>query len=431
MADIAKSEPPINSMTITAMPSRFARSDCVIHFLGCEAASDLLFAAFNLLWHAVFTDRFMNRIRTNRSAKNMASSRRRASQGRQITPPDALGVATRLAARRLREASIPLEPLLKSAGLSVYQIDTKEMRIAVDSQITFLELAANALQDPLLGFSLARDADLREMGLLHYAAGASATLADALHRFERYSSIVNEGVVLKCVKAGDLTIEFGYAGVPRHADQQQMEFVVTTGIRSCRDLTGRDLKPTAVHFVHRRSKKPSELENYFGCRIIFGAEADRISFDKKAGQLPVVRADPYLGEILLHYCEQALANRRANSSSLQSRIENAIAPVLPHGEARFDEIAQKLGMSRRSLARRLKADGLTFSGILQQLRTDLTTRYLSEANLSISQIAWLVGFQSVGAFSHSCKRWKGMSPKALRDRLLKSNERSFATKDLA
>jgi hypothetical protein len=75
-----------------------------------------------------------------------------------------------------------------------------------------------------------------------------------------------------------------------------MEFVVTTGIRSCRDLTGRDLKPTAVHFVHRRSKKPSELENYFGCRVSFGAEADRISFDKKAGQLPVVRADPYLEE---------------------------------------------------------------------------------------------------------------------------------------
>src|SRR4051794_37032431 len=106
----------------------------------------------------------MSRIRTNRSAKNIASSRRRRSQGLQITPPDALGVATRLAARRLHEASIPLEPLLKGAGLSVYQIDTKDMRIAVASQITFLELAANALQDPLLGFRLARDADLREMG---------------------------------------------------------------------------------------------------------------------------------------------------------------------------------------------------------------------------------------------------------------------------
>ena len=75
-------------------------------------------------------------------------------------------------------------------------------------------------------------------------------------------------------------------------------------------------------------------------------------------------------------------------------------------------------MSRRTLTRRLKEEGLTFSEILQKLRTDLTARYLSEADLSISQIAWLVGFQSVGAFSHSCKRWKGMGPKAVRTKLL-------------
>jgi len=370
----------------------------------------------------------VNRIRTTRSAKNIASSGRRPSRGQQISPPDALGVATRLAARRLREAKIPLGPLLKSAGLSLDQIDNKDLRIAVASQIMFLELAAKALKDTLLGFRLACDGDLREMGLLHYAAGASATLADALHRFERYSSIVNEGVVLKCVEARDLTIELSYAGVARHSDQQQMEFLVTTGIRSCRDLTGRDLKPTAVHLVHRCSKKRSQLEDYFGCGVIFGAEADRISFDRKVGQLPVVRADPYLEEILLHYCEQALANRHTNSSSLQSRIENLATPLLPHGEARFDRIAQKLGMSRRTLARRLKAEGLSFAEILKQLRSDLATRYLSEANLSISQIAWLVGFRSVGAFSHSCKRWSGANPTALRDTLMKT---SFPTAYLA
>jgi AraC-like DNA-binding protein len=335
-----------------------------------------------------------------------------------------------LAARRLREANIPLEPLLKRAGLSLDQIDNKHLRIAVASQIKFLELAASALRDSVLGFRLACEGDLREMGLLHYAAGASATLANALHRFERYSSIVNEGVVLKCVGTRDLTIELTYSGVARHTDQQQMEFLVTTLVRSCRVLTGQNL-PAAIHFAHRRPKEASVLKGYFAGRITFGAGVDKISFGKTAGQLPVVRADPYLDEILLDYCEQALSRRRSNFSSLRSRIENAIAPLLPHGEAKFDEIAQKLGMSRRTLARRLKAEGLTFSEVLQQLRTDLTTRYLSEADLSISQIAWLVGFRSVGAFSHTCKRWSGANPKALRDTLLKSNERNFAPKDLA
>jgi AraC-like DNA-binding protein len=212
-------------------------------------------------------------------------------------------------------------------------------------------------------------------------------------------------------------MELSYAGVARHTDQQQMEFVVTTLVRSCRVLTDQKL-PVVIHFAHRRPKEASVLEAYFAGRVTFGAGADRVSFGEKAGQLPVIRSDPYLDEILVDYCEQALSSRRANSSSLRSKIENAIAPLLPHGEAKFDKVAQKLGMSRRTLARRLKGEGLTFSEILQQLRADLTTGYLGESDLSISQIAWLVGFQSVGAFSHSCKRWKGMGPKAVRTKLL-------------
>jgi len=105
------------------------------------------------------------------SAGRTAKLAGRSSKGGHFGPqPDALGVATRLAAGRLREAGIILEPLLRSAGLSVSQINKKDMRIGVASQIKFLELAAQALKDPLLGFRLARDADLRQMELLYYAA---------------------------------------------------------------------------------------------------------------------------------------------------------------------------------------------------------------------------------------------------------------------
>jgi Arabinose-binding domain of AraC transcription regulator, N-term len=116
--------------------------------------------------------------------------------------PEALGVATRLAAGRLREAGIGLEPLLRRVGLSLSQINKKDVRIGVASQIMFLELAAQALKDPLLGFRLARDGDLRQMGLLYYAAASSETLGEALGRAQRYSSIVNAGVVLNCFQAG-------------------------------------------------------------------------------------------------------------------------------------------------------------------------------------------------------------------------------------
>ena len=165
----------------------------------------------------------MRRAIPNRSAGKGAKSVWRSSKGRHFASPDALGVATRRAAGRLREAGIVLEPLLRSAGLSVSQINKQDMRIGVASQIMFLQLAAKALKDPLLGFRLARDGDIRQIGLLYYAAAASETLGDALHQAQRYSSIVNAGVVLKCFEAGNFTIALRYAGVARHSDRQQME----------------------------------------------------------------------------------------------------------------------------------------------------------------------------------------------------------------
>ena len=328
--------------------------------------------------------------------------------------PDAVGTATRLAAQRLRQARIPLQPLLRRVGLSEFQIDTPDARIGVASQIAFLELAAAELGEPFLGFKAARDFDLRQTGLLFYVAASSETLGDALERVQRYSSIVNAGVVLKCTATGDLRISVRYAGVARHSDRQQMEFLVTIVVRICRKLTNRQLTPTAVRLVHRGSSDASEFESFVGCRIDFGEDADEIVFDRQARQLPLVGADPYLNEMLVRYCEEALSHRLANTSSLRTAIENAITPLLPHGKARIDTIAQELGMSGRTLARKLAADGLTFDEIVDQLRSDLAARYLEERNLAIAQIAWLVGYGGVSPFTHACKRWTGKTPGQIR-----------------
>jgi AraC-like DNA-binding protein len=359
----------------------------------------------------------MRRASRRRAIREASKTGRRAKGTHPDLQPDALGVSTRLAAVRLRAAGVALKPLLTSAGLSASQINKKDIRIGVASQIRFLELAAKALNDPLLGFRMAREADLRLFGLLYYVAASSQTLGDALDRAARYSSIVNAGFVLTSVEGRNLTIAVRYAGVARHSDRQQMECLVTAIIRSCRELTDRRLNPVAVHVVHRRLPQSSEIEKFFGCRIEFAANTDRIIFDKKIKQLRFPAADPYLNEILLRYCEQALAYRRSREGPLQITVENVITPLLPHGKARLDTVAQALGLSSRTLARRLAAEGLTFGQILEQLRFDLATHYLGDANLPISEIAWLVGYQGISAFSHAYRRRTGMSPKKMRDKL--------------
>ncbi len=156
------------------------------------------------------------------------------------------------------------------------------------------------------------------------------------------------------------------------------------------------------------------MDRFLGCDVVFGAEADEIAFPGTVKQMPVVGADPYLNELLIKYCEEARSHRDAGRGTLRVDLENAIAPLLPHGKARADEVAGRLGLSPRTLARRLASEGLTFEGILSELRADLAKRYLRDESLAISQIAWLVGYKEVSAFTHAFKRWTGKTPREAR-----------------
>src|SRR3954447_15986550 len=146
----------------------------------------------------------------------------------------------------MRKAGIQAGPLLTKAGLSVEQINDRNVRLKVRSQIKFLELGAAALQDDLLGFNLARDVDLREIGLLYYVLASSEILNDALCRAERYSGIANEGILLKLRTDRDVAITLEYVHIDRSSDRHQIEFWLVTLVRLCRQLTNGRLVPRRI-----------------------------------------------------------------------------------------------------------------------------------------------------------------------------------------
>jgi AraC-like DNA-binding protein len=377
----------------------------------------LPFAAIDLLF-GVNRRTVMHQTKKSRSTGRAGMSGLAPSRISRLTSQsDTVGVAMRLAADRLKQAGIPLGPLLRGTGLPVSQINIPDRRVSVAGQISFLEHAARALKDPLLGFHLARDFDLRLLGVLYYTAASSETLADALHRAQRYCSIADAGMLLKCSGVSDLTIALGHAGFPRHSDRQHMEFMVVTIVRICRFLTNRELAPTNVSLIVPHRGDLSEFEAYLKCAVTCGADSDKIVFKTSARQLHIASADQHLNKILVQYCEEALSHRRSNASPLRIGVENAVASLLPHGKAHHSHIARELGLSWRTLARRLAAEGVNFGEIVDQLRADLASRYLSESDLSISQITWLTGYRGVSAFTRAHKRWTGMTPTEGRNRL--------------
>jgi len=324
--------------------------------------------------------------------------------------PVATGGISRLAYKHALAGGITLEAQLRKAGLTRAQIENPRAPIKVRDQIKFLDLVASAVDDEFLGFHLAQECDLREIGLLYYVLASSEVLIDAIQRAVRYSTIVNEGVSQACIDGKNIGLSFHYVGVSRHPDRHQIEFWITALIRTCRQLSGFRVVPERVRLVHHRTTG-TELTEIFGDNIEFGAPVDDVVFPASIRNARIVSADPYLNNLLVSYCEEALGHRKRRPGSFQSTVENTIAPLLPHGKATAADVARQLGLSQRTFARRLSTEGVTFSALLENLRSDLASRYLVEGDMGVSEVAWLLGYREVGSFSHAFRRWTGKTPR--------------------
>jgi AraC-like DNA-binding protein len=329
--------------------------------------------------------------------------------------PNASGLLARLAYAQTKANGIDPQPLLKGTSLTPQIVNNASLRLRVIDQIRFLDRAADALHDDFLGFHLAQSPDLREFGFLYYVSASSEVLGEALRHLTRYASISNEGVSPKYFDGKDIRIVFHYVGVSRHLDRHQMEFFLTVLIRLCRHLTGYRLIPTSIKLTHhRQSAAYKELNEFFGKDIQFSSATDEISFSQSVNDMPIVSADHHLNKLLISCGEEGLKRKKVKRGSVRSAVENAILPLLPHGEANLEEVARKLGVSRRTLARRLSSEKLTFSAVMEDLKINLSERYLADDYLSVSQVAWLVGYQEVSSFTHAFRRWTGKSPRQVR-----------------
>jgi AraC-like DNA-binding protein len=339
--------------------------------------------------------------------------KRDAKSQRLIRFPMASGGLVRLACVFAVKENLEVGPLLKKAGLTPQHVDNPTFPLNVKSQIMFLNLLAESARDELLGFHLAQTFDLREIGMLYYVMASSDTLGDALQRATRYSRIVNEGMQLKYLENERLTIRFEYIDVARYQDRHQIEFFMVSLARLVRQLSGSNLLPERVNITHHRDRFHSPFKKFFGCEVAFGSSTDEIAFPLAIRPMPLASADSFLNALLITQCEQTYAHR-LRPAGLRVNIENEIVSLLPHGKAQAPAIARKLGMSQRTLARRLASEGISFTAILDELRRDLAWHYLSEADVPITTIAWLLGYQEVSAFTHAFKRWTGKTPKQAR-----------------
>jgi AraC-like DNA-binding protein len=363
----------------------------------------------------------------DRRAQQRREKQRRVQDRRgqdRRSPPRLLPTTTGFPARRalaaLRKHNIDPAPILQRAGLSEQELNDQENRIPSAAQARLLEFAAEALHDPALGFHLATELDPRELGLVFYIASAAKDLGEAIALLGRYSRIVNEAIRVQMTRRdSDLVIEVYVAGVPRFLAAQNAELAIAVILKSVRLITGRNVHPKTVSLIHVRSSDFREFQRFCGCPVEFGGPTDELVFSSETLAIPLITEDQRLLDVLRPVCDEAAKQREMPPGSLRSLVENEVLKLLPQGGAQRHIIARKVAMSTRTLARRLADQGTSFEEVVDELRRSLALQYMKTPGISLSQVAWLLGYEGATSFNHAFKRWTGRSPSAARvERLL-------------
>ena len=290
------------------------------------------------------------------------------------------------------------------------------------AQAKVLDFAAEATEDSAFGLHLALQADPRDAGIFFYIASGAENLGEALSLFARYFRIVNEAVRLQVTRApAGMAVEVEFVGLPRHQVRQNVEFGVAVILKALREVAGRNVRPDRVAFAHPRNSNLRDFEQFYGCPVEFGRAAnegvssDLLKFSNDTLSIPLITADAKLLEALQPFCDMAAKERSTSAGTLRAAVENEVEKLLPHGKANARAVAKALALSIRTLSRRLADEGTAYADVVDQLRRTLALQYLKEPGMSLSQIAWLLGYEGSTSFNHAFKRWTGRSPSAARN----------------
>jgi AraC-like DNA-binding protein len=305
---------------------------------------------------------------------------------------------------------------MRRAGLPRRLLSDGSEAVRCTDFVAFLEEAARLAGDDLLGFNLGLSYDLRASGLAGYVAIAAATVREAMTNAVRYGALRDTSAVY-ALEGGDGLIRFRIDSRSAHmrGSRHATEFKAALVLAACHRWIGAGFRPLEMRFAHTRAASRRAIERQFNCSVRFGSEATEMVLSPEHLDLPVRGADPHLLALVTRHAEAALANdASARRGDLRARVERVILEELPKGTPTVAAVAEALGMGERTLARRLAGEGTPFRRVVDELRRDMATGYLADPELSLSQIAYLLGYAEQSAFTSAFRRWTGRSPRRFR-----------------
>jgi len=272
-----------------------------------------------------------------------------------------------------------------------------------------------AIPDDTLGIGLARHLPVDSTGLWGFLLRSSPTFGDMLHRAARYMRVFYRytSITLEPVDGGTRLICDHPEPSPFGCREQEVCFFLGQWVTWGRELIGSDVAADSVRMRWRGPADAEPIEHFFGGHVVFGVEEDALVLGSELVERPLPQRTPELTGIFEDYAA-AIIRKLSPDPSLPEQVRAILAESIPSGAGHEGEVAARLGITCRTLRRRLANAGLTFRAIRYDLLRSQAERMLREDRLPISEIAFLLGYSEPSTFHRAFRSWTGRSPTAWR-----------------
>ena len=305
--------------------------------------------------------------------------------------------------------------LARRAGIDPADLLDQDNRIPFARYVALMRAGKDLTGDPALALHYGETSDLAAISVVGLIGDASETMMEAFLQLGRYGRLVIE------VDGPTPRLQVEMRGADAwliDTRENPNDFPELTESTFARLICGpRRFGVTQlareVRVTHPAPAYREEYERIYGAPVTFEAVENAIRVDSVWFTHRVQLQPRYVFGVLSEHAN-ALLKSLEGSKTMRGRVESLLMPVLHTGRASMDQVAGKLALSRQTVFRRLKAEGVTFETVLDELRHRLAVHYLKGRRVSVNETAYLVGFSDPAAFSRAFKRWTGVSPRTLR-----------------
>ncbi len=289
--------------------------------------------------------------------------------------------------------------------------------ISLKSYCTLFEIAAKETQNDNIGLWFGQQFGSTELGLISYVALHSQTMRDALNNFVELFPYHQQATEMSLSESRGL-LSLNYRIYDGNILERRQDAELSLGMfqNIFRHCLGPSWSPEEVHFEHPEPIGGREHEKAFQAPVFFGQRANSLLFRKDILDVKIPTADPRLLQ-LLRKCLKQVGFQSYEHHTVYDQIRDFLLLTLPDGCPSLEQVSESLDIPTWTIQRRLEAMNMSYKDVVTSTRRELALSYLRQQHLQLTEIAFLLGFSELSAFTRAFKRWMGVSPSQYRQQV--------------